>query len=316
MVLAHNPSPDAGRALSEAGYAQARAQIERGSLSFALASRAFARAERARAYALYGWCRYVDDAIDGAPSRDEQLQRLERLRKELEDRGGGVPAPVEWLHWLGQASGLPSRFPRELLAGMEMDVRGVRYPDLAALELYCYRVAGVVGVMMCYAMGVSAAGALPHAVALGNAMQLTNIARDVAEDASLGRCYLPEDALEREGLSASDVVRGAWGDSERAPAVARVVATLLARANHLYDEGRLGLGYLSLRSALAVAIAARVYQAIGRQWLERGAASLGSRTVVSLPRKLICALWGVLDVAVGLPARLRKPWRSVALPLD
>jgi phytoene synthase len=170
----------------------------------------------------------------------------------------------------------------ELLAGMRMDVEGTRYASLEELKVYCYRVAGVVGLMMARVMGARDPRALLHARDLGEAMQLTNIARDVAEDERLGRVYLPQNWLTEYGRVAT-------------------VDRLLTEAERGYVSGLQGLPYLPLRAAWAVASAAFIYRDIGQivrarlgdtdPWLKRA--------VVPFRRKL----WGVLRGALAV-------WRS------
>ena len=168
-----------------------------------------------------------------------------------------------------------------------MDVAGYEYRSLADVELYSYRVAGVVGLMICHVVGVTDSAAHPHAVALGTAMQLTNIARDVREDFERGRVYLPSDWLDEAGVSQSRF----WNEKER---VYTVVEKLLKRADELYEEGYAGLKYLPLRAALAVSIAGSIYSAIGHKTRAQGAAALDGRTVVSLPHKLWLVVTGTL----------------------
>jgi phytoene synthase len=172
-----------------------------------------------------------------------------------------------------------------------MDVEGFHYQTLADLELYCYRVAGVVGLMMCPVLGADPARAPAPAAALGRAMQLTNIARDVQADAQMGRMYLPEELLPSSSVEALAC------EPERALPAIKV---LLHLADRWYQEGMEGIRFLPLRTAFAIAVAGKVYQAIGRKLLRdaRGspAAAFRRRTIVSVPEKLIAVLDAVLLV--------------------
>jgi phytoene synthase len=258
-----------------------REVIRRHSASFALAARLLPPGPRARAEALYAWCRAADDRIDHAPDRAAAERALGVLRGEVADVFAGRPAlspAASALRRAVAACDLPPDYPLELLAGFEMDVRGTRYATADELLLYCHRVAGVVGLMMCHALGVTDHAALPHAAHLGTAMQLTNIARDVAEDWHRGRLYLPAEWLDR--VPPPDEPPA---DELLAPAVRRC----LALADGYYESGEVGLQYLSPRCRLAVRTAARVYRAIGREVAARGYRPSAGRAIVGAPRKLV-----------------------------
>src|SRR5690606_34011223 len=158
--------------------------IARHGKSLALASRILPPTQRDCAAVVYAWCRRADDAIDLVP-REEQPIALRRLREELDriylGEVMGDPTLAAFSDVVNRCA-IPSRYPSELLDGMEMDAVGHSYGSWDDLLLYCYRVASTVGLMMCHVMGVRSDEALPHAVDLGVAMQLTNIARDVKED--------------------------------------------------------------------------------------------------------------------------------------
>ena len=180
------------------------AVIRDGSRSFALAARLFDRTTMNAAVSLYGWCRYCDDQIDSVGGDViVASERLEELRYRSEQALAGRPqsAPVfVAFQYVTAAYGIPAHYPLELIEGMAMDVRGQRYETLDDLLLYCYRVAGTVGLMMTHVMGVSNERALSHAAAMGMGMQLTNIARDLIEDHERGRIYLPLSWLAEAGL--------------------------------------------------------------------------------------------------------------------
>jgi 15-cis-phytoene synthase len=290
----------------DALVAESAAIIRAGSQSFAAASTLFDARTRAGAHLLYAWCRHCDDVVDGqdlghgaqALSADERRARvadLERRTREALafDGGGGGPnrAMEPVFRGLGRVAfvaGIDPRWPMEHLAGFSMDVEPQPYPDLDALLLYCWRVAGVVGVMMAQVMGVpaGATGTLRRAQDLGLAFQLTNIARDVAEDASNGRVYLPADGLAAEGL---EPVPAALLDPARREAVARVAARLVAAAEPYYASAAQGLAALPFRSAWAIATALGVYREIGRKVVRAGPAALETRMRVSGGRKAALA---------------------------
>ena len=257
-----------------------REVIRRHSKSFALAARLLPRAERERAEALYAWCRAADDRIDCASDATAAIAALAELRAEVEDVYAGLPPATPAADALRRAvtqCDLPKEYPLELLAGFELDVRGVRYTTEAELLLYCHRVAGVVGLMMCHALGVTDDDALTHAAHLGMAMQLTNIARDVAEDWVRGRVYLPAEWLSRNIAPPEPL-----SDAVLAPAVRRC----LDLAERYYNSGEDGLKYLAPRIRVAIATAARVYRTIGARIRACGCRPSAGRAVVPTWAKL------------------------------
>lgn len=266
--------------------AACREMIRGGSLSFSLASKFLPASKRDDVFLLYGWCRYCDDVIDQAHAlgQSEQLSRLSDLKIKTDAALRGTPPPETV--FLGMAAvcrkyAIPSHYPLELLEGMKMDVEGYSYETWDDLRLYCYRVAGVVGLMMSHILGVRDEAALKNACDMGSAMQMTNIARDVREDSSMGRLYLPK----------------AWLRTD--PSLVRAVQRLLSEADLHYRSGRAGLAALGLRTSLAISAAASVYSEIGKLVEKRGAKAWDKRAVVPLVRKL----W---VIARDLPRWLRS----------
>ena len=237
------------------------------SKSFALASRLLPAPTRQAVTSLYAWCRRADDAIDeGDWDSAEPRVVLERLRQELgalyADPGGlrcDSPArafEVEAdpaLRAFGstvRAFHIPRAYPESLLRGMAMDVQPLVYGELRELLTYCFRVAGTVGLMLCHVLGVRAHAALGHAAALGIAMQLTNICRDVREDWQRGRLYLPASLLPSgfQGPGAA----GEELDPRRAEQLRPAIRHLLELAEQYYASADRGLTYLRPRAAFAV----------------------------------------------------------------
>jgi phytoene synthase len=257
-----------------------REVIRRHSKSFSLAASILPTAARERAEALYAWCRSADDRIDHAAGRAEAEDGLDELRSEVDDVYAGRPVTTPAADALRRAvasCGIPREYPLELLAGLEMDVRGVWYETADELLLYCHRVAGVVGLMMCHALGLTDDAGLRHAAHLGIGMQLTNIARDVADDWHRGRMYLPAEWLPRRPSAHAPL-----SDEELSPAVRRC----LQLAGRYYRSGEAGLRYLSPWCRLAVGTASRVYRAIGAEVAARGHRPSAGRAVVPAWRKL------------------------------
>jgi len=299
--------------------------IEKGSKSFAIAARLFEPETRDNAYMLYGWCRYCDDQIDnqvmgfnGRPQSPEITQEiLQDLRSQTRAAINNEPSdnPVfEALRYVLLRNEIPGKYPLELLEGFAMDAADKEYKTLDDTLLYCYYVAGVVGVMMTYIMGARDPKILQRAVDLGIAFQLTNIARDVREDAEIGRVYIPADWLREAGIPTGKLL-----EPEYSEALTQVVIRLLDEADRYYTSAEEGLRALGFRSAWAVASARNVYQEIGETVRNQGEQALKQRVVVRKRRKLIGLADGMiaavrsslLDRHINPPARDNALW-SVA----
>jgi 15-cis-phytoene synthase len=293
---------------------ECRWMIQKGSKSFSLAARLFDPATRDAAFFLYGWCRYCDDQVDqvGASVTPEELNRRLKTLKDKTDAAFSFapqrePVFVALQHIVHRYD-IPSHYALELIEGMAMDVRATQYTSLKELLLYCYRVAGTVGLMMAHVMGLRDEGALKHAADLGIAMQLTNIARDIIEDASMGRIYLPS-----AWLSEARIAPEAIAAPENREKLAILTLRLLCEAERYYRSGDEGLWHLSFRSACAVAAARNVYSEIGALLLKKGARAWDERTYVTGARKLRVVLRGILSLLRSVPARLFKPWSPAPL---
>jgi phytoene synthase len=285
----------------------ARAVIANKSKSFALASRLLPRELGDEVAVLYAYCRRADDEVDLSPP-EEQAERVEGLYAELASIYAGErqtqPLLAEF-QALIQRRGIPEEYPRALLDGMRSDLGPVRLTTLDELLLYSYRVAGVVGLMLCHVFGLSDRNALRNAADLGIAMQLTNICRDVREDLERGRIYVPADVLAASGALGV-------GDFDSA-LVARAVERLLAIADRYYRSGDAGLYALPLRAALAVRAARLVYSAIGQELAKRGFDALRGRAVVPVWKKLALLGRAVVE-ELGARLRVRLFGRPLALP--
>ncbi len=268
------------------------AAIRRGSKSFALASRLFAPHTRALVWDLYTWCRHCDDVVDGQVlgfGHDPHLDRAARLADlragtaaALAGRAGDV-GPFAALQRVVGATNLPPAFTRDHLDGFAMDASDRRYDRFDDTLEYCYHVAGVVGLMMAWVMGVRDRATLCRASDLGMAFQLSNIARDVGDDVAAGRVYLPTEWLDAAGVT---LVSGTSLDDAAAAGVAPVVARLLDEADGYYLSAQYGLPRLSWRSAWAVATAHHVYRDIGVEVRRRGPHAWRERVVTSTAAKI------------------------------
>lgn len=239
--------------------AEAAAVTARGSKSFFFATRFFPHSLAESAHAVYWFCRHTDDLVDEAPSIEVGHAQLEAWARDVERalRDGESEDPILRLfldavhrHWI------PHEYPLELIEGMRMDLRCTRYRTFEELRVFCYRVASVVGLMMSHVIGFRGE-ALPHAVDLGIAMQLTNILRDVGEDLRMGRIYLPEEDLERFSYRMEDLRAARPDDRFR-----KLMQFQIARAREFYDKAMPGIPMLHPEGRFAVRIAADVYRQI------------------------------------------------------
>jgi phytoene synthase len=295
--------------MSDELAAHCRAVLSRHSRTFALASKLLPPQVRDEAATVYAWCRHVDDAVD-AGGGAEALSRLEQELDAIYAGGEQSKTALAAFQRIVQRRHIPELYPRELLAGMRMDVDGVRYDDWRTLLRYCYRVAGTVGLMMCHVMGVRQQGALPHAARLGMGMQLTNICRDVLEDWHMGRLYLPGPVLERHGVGwLRRQGPGPFPESARA-GVASSVRDVLEVAAGYYRDGDRGLGALSWRCAVAIRAARQLYSAIGDELARRGYDPTVGRAVVPARRRLQLVVTSSLHAVADLPPRFTPAWRS------
>ena len=295
--------------------------LRRKSRSFRLASSLLSPRVRAATVVLYAYCRRCDDAVDELRQEpDAMLMQVAKLMRELDRVYAGEPQQEPVLAAF-QAVITEYRIPRlyfdELIAGMNMDASGARYETLGDLLLYCHRVAGTVGLMMCHVLGVRDAWALKHAAHLGIAMQLTNICRDVREDFELGRVYLPARLLASLGSEPLDPAAGTavLYQPRTRQAVVEAVRTLLAESRRYYHSGDLGLRALPFRSALAVRAARLLYAAIGTRLRLAGYDPLRGRAVTPGSWKAALVLRALFVSLCSLPRRLdRLGHRTPALP--
>ena len=228
--------------------------------TFYFASQCLPRKVRSHAYAVYGFCRWADDGVDCAQDDHDAARRLLYAREVLDAayETGAVPDGLLAFRHTVKTRGIPKPLFEALLDGMEMDLTVTRYADFAALDRYCYRVAGVVGLMMTHVFGFRNERCLPRAEALGTAMQLTNILRDIREDHERGRIYLPLDEMKRFGVTETHLAEGIVDEPFRA-----FLRFQIDRASAFYEEARAGIHDLNGESSrLTVRVMGRVYGGI------------------------------------------------------
>jgi phytoene synthase len=261
--------------------AAAHAAIRTGSRSFHAASLVLPRRVREPARALYAFCREADDAVDDSRDPAGDLARLRwRLQRIYDGRPAEVAADRAFARVVA-AYAIPQTLPEALLDGFAWDAEGRRYRTIGELRAYGARVAGAVGAMVAMLMGARQPEVVARATDLGVAMQLTNIARDVGEDARLGRLYLPTDWLAHEGVDPDALL----ADPRFTPGVARTVERLLAHAEELYQRAEAGIPALPASCRPGITAASRLYRAIGHEVARHGHDSLSRRAVVPAVRK-------------------------------
>ncbi len=278
-----------------------------GSKSFFAASRVLPERVRTPAIALYAFCRLADDAID--LSSDKHSAMIE-LRARLNCIYEGKPYPVaadRALATVVTEFNIPIGLPAALLEGFEWDAHERRYETIEDLYAYGARVAGTVGAMMALIMGTRNGHALARACELGVAMQLTNIARDVGEDAAAGRLYLPLAWLREEGIDPETWLRRPVFNS----GIAAVVARLLKAADDLYVRAGEGISALPRDCRPAIQAARLIYAEIGREIERSSLDSINRRAVVSSSRKSILMM-EALTAAIHAPAS--TPYELKPLP--
>lgn len=286
-----------------------RAMIRTGSLSFHAASRVLPARVRDPSLALYAFCRVADDEVD--EGRDKAAAVL-RLRDRLDLIYAGRPrnSPADRAFAAVVAGfDMPRALPEALLEGLAWDSLGRRYESLSDLHAYAARVASAVGAMMCVLMRVRDEDALARACDLGLAMQLTNIARDVGEDARAGRLFLPLDWLACEGIDPEAFLRA----PSALPGIRRCTRRLLDQADGLYWRAATGVRRLPLDCRAGILAAGHVYAAIGHQVARSGHDSISRRARTSALRKTALLAWSGLQAGVVsvLPASARIHARPV-----
>ncbi|WP_213881515.1 15-cis-phytoene synthase CrtB [Pseudomonas sp. dw_358] len=300
-------------------FDHAKKTIAVGSKSFAAAARLFDPVTRRSALMLYAWCRHCDDVIDGQQlgfaavaldSEEHQLrlvQLYDRTRAAYAGQAMSDPAFAAFQE-VALRHGIPQRDALDHLAGFAMDVQGHIYQTLDDTLRYCYHVAGVVGLMMARVMGVKDEATLDRACDLGIAFQLTNIARDIVEDADMGRCYLPREWLHELYIAPEQLT--AVANREVLAVLAR---RLVALAEPYYQSANAGLAQLPLRSAWAVGTARNVYRQIGVRVDRLGAKAWDTRVSTSSLDKLRLVLQGGLTAlsarGATWPPRPEQLWQ-------
>lgn len=268
--------------------------------SFYFAAKFLPKSKRRAVYPIYAFCRHVDDEIDeiGEGEEIEAVRSVEKWQSNLEEIYRGTTNNERWTTNDGQrlvfvawrdllrSYKIPEKLPLELVQGVLMDTRVKRYETFDDLYVYCYRVASTVGLMSSEILGYTDAVALRYAEAMGVAMQLTNILRDVREDAAMNRIYLPQEDLRKFEVSEKQIFAGEANEN-----FVKMMRFQIARARGFYREGEKGIGLLEKDSRFTVLLAARIYSRIldeiERQNYDvfaRRASTTLAQKIVSLPK--------------------------------
>ncbi|MFH0884630.1 MAG: phytoene/squalene synthase family protein [Candidatus Micrarchaeota archaeon] len=267
-------------------YRFAENAISKGSKTFHFASRFMGRERRNAFYAIYAFCRHTDDLVDdneGNP-RIQKLLIRDWKRRFLEAyRNGYSSDPVlnPFIHVMKKYD-VPLRYPLELIRGVSMDISKKEYATFTELRRYCFRVASVVGLMLMRTLGIENAKRSKRcAINLGIAMQLTNILRDVGEDARMGRVYFPKDELARFGLTIKDIL-----SLQKKDGLMDFLKFQVERARRYYKEAMQSIATIHREVRMVIALASTLYREILSVIEENEYEVFGKRAYVNTMRKI------------------------------
>jgi phytoene synthase len=245
------------------------------------------RRQREAIYAVYAFCRIVDDAVDLGRDREEQRRELGRWREEIARVYSGAPEhpAAQRLQHAIRMFPIPREALLEIIAGVEMDLERATYETFDDLYSYCYRVASAVGLCCIEIFGYVDPRARQYAIDLGIALQLTNILRDVGADARAGRTYVPQEDLRRFGVTAKDLAAGRY-----TPQFVELMAWEAARARRYYEQAWAALPAADARRLFAAEIMGHTYFALLRAIEARRFQVFGERLALPAYRRLGIAL--------------------------
>lgn len=280
---------------------QALAVLKSQGRSFYFASQLLSATFRSRAARLYAFCRFVDDLADESSDHVLAIDELEQIKAALKNGHSTQPCVADMIA-LMQELDMPKAPVLSLMDGMRSDLQHIPIQDESELIRYAYQVAGTVGLMMCFVLDVRDQDAWPFAIDLGIGMQLTNIARDVGQDAQNDRIYLP--AVWQNKLSASEIIAPSTEHQQQLRSATKRVLTL---ADVYYRSGMSGVVYLPPAARYGIIVAAHIYRDIGRKLALENYRSWDRRAIVSQPRKVICAASALMRYAINSELRQPRP---------
>ncbi|MDZ7725540.1 MAG: squalene/phytoene synthase family protein [candidate division KSB1 bacterium] len=292
---------------SRSSFVYTKVMTREHSKSFYLSTRMLPRRVQWATFGLYGFCRYADNLSDRIRYREkhEILNEINHLYDEvnLAYRTGQSEHPAVSAYIIvARHFGIPKEYPLSLLDGISMDISHTRYATFDDLYEYCYRVAGVVGIMMTFVLGYNTDSAFHYAEKLGIALQLTNILRDIKEDKELGRIYLPQEELKAFGLTDETIIQEDMNDSMQ-----RLMQFQVKRAHQYYEQSKAGIPMLHRSSRFAIYAAAEIYRGILSKIQENQFNPFTERVYVSLRKKLWILLCEKLKTPYRLMTERHKP---------
>jgi 15-cis-phytoene synthase len=298
--------------LTDAEREACHASIRTGSKSFYAASMLLPRDTRFAARALYAFCRHSDDLVDEDSSGRVACAELEN---RLEKIYSGTPSELladRAFAYVVERYQIPKAVPSALIEGFRWDEAGRNYETLEDVLDYSARVASTVGVMMTLIMGSRDRHVLARAAELGLAMQLTNIARDVGEDARNGRLYLPQAWVRDAGMSPEQFLRNPIHSQQ----LATVISRLLGSADELYRGSMTGISGLPMNCQTAIRAAASIYREIGREIARNDHDSVSARAFTGRGKKLALMGTAALPRLVEPPVARTAPSPSIAFLVE
>ncbi len=290
----HDEQSGASHAQQRQAYHYCQELTRRHSRTFFMASALLPADQRRAMRALYAFCRVSDDLVDEHAAGGAARLHDWRRRSLSSRPANGEPVVLAWAETRSRYA-IPRQYAEQLLDGIGSDLSPARYQTFAELAQYCYAVASTVGLMSIHIVGYTGNEAIPYAVRLGVALQLTNILRDVAEDWRNGRLYLPLEELAAFGLSAADIDRGLVDDRWRS-----FMRFQIARARGLYAQALPGIALLHRGGRLAIGAAAELYREILND-IEAHDYDVFSRRAFVSDRKKLALLPGIWQRSRRLP---------------
>ncbi|HUH98100.1 MAG TPA: phytoene/squalene synthase family protein [Anaerolineales bacterium] len=278
----------AGDASLRTAYKKAEEVTANHSKSFYFASQLLPEEKRSAVRALYAFCRSVDDIVDEESAKDRNLE-LDYWRKIVRGASASEEDRIAaaWVDTLTRYH-IPRHYALQLIDGVARDLVQTRYQTFEELATYCYGVASTVGLMSMYIVGFDSNQAVPHAIRLGVALQMTNILRDVGEDYRSGRVYLPRDEMVFYGIRESDIAEGRMTNRWR-----QFMRFQIQRTRDLYEDSWAGVKLLEPEGRLAIGAASVLYSGILDEIEKNDYNVFSLRASLSLPQKLrrLAAAW-------------------------
>ncbi|MBN1559972.1 phytoene/squalene synthase family protein [candidate division KSB1 bacterium] len=285
----------------QAAFEYARSQTEYYSKSFYLSSQILPKSKKWDTFALYSFCRYVDNIVDNPRGRSqaELFDEVASVASELQiafRRGESEHPVIKPFVEVAIRRHIPIQYPLDLLDGVKADLVKNRYETFADLYQFAYRVAGVVGLMMTHVLGFSDDDALIYAEKLGVAMQLTNIIRDIREDVKMNRIYLPQREMREFGVTEEDIKGERFSDHLRL-----LMTFQVNRAHQYFNEAEPGIAMLDQDSRFAITSASKIYRGILQQIEKNDYNPFLGRVYVSQGKKFAILFSEVMKTRVFQP---------------